>query len=177
MPRSLVLFVLWPLLGCPDESVVPSGEDARDYRITFTEADASERCAQSVKDEANNFEEFSQVYRVWFPSGIGTADFEVWWKLESESDEDFRFFSRGTMDGSLDQGVLDYAGGPYYEERSDGDVEFTVEGRATTRFSDELFGGREEYIVGESDSDDAPTGCVFALGYTGRLIAEQEPVE
>lgn len=177
MSRTPWLLVLVALLGCPEESVVPSGDDTRDYRITFVEADASERCAQSVKDEANNFNEFSQIYRVWFPSGLGTADFEVWWKLESESDGDLRFFSRGTMEGSLDQGVLDYAGGPYFEERSDGNVEFTIEGRATSRFSDELFGGREEYIIADSDSDDAPTGCVFTLGYTGRLVAEQDAAE
>ncbi len=164
------------LAACPSGSVVPAGTNARDYRISFEEATATESCSQSVTDSANNFTPFSQIYRLWFPSGLDDPTFEIWWRLESEGEESFSFFSRGTMEGSLDQGFLSYAGGPFYEERSDGTVEFSVEGANTARFGDELFGGSEEYIIGSSDADSVPTGCVYTLGYTGRLLAEQGDV-
>ena len=172
----ILLLAALALAGCPSESVIPSGENTRDYRISFEEASSTESCSQSIEDSANNFEPFSQIYRIWFPSGLDDPTFEIWWRLESEGDESLAFFSRGTMEGSLDQGFLDYAGGPFYEERGDGFVEFSVEGSNTARFGDELFGGSEEYIIGESDADSVPTGCVYTLGYTGRLLAEQGDV-
>ena len=175
MSRLAPALLLAPLVlsGCPPTSVVPSGENTRDYRISFEEASSTESCSQSIEDSANNFAPFSQIYRLWFPSGFDDPTFEIWWRLESEDEESFSFFSRGTMEGSLDQGFLDYAGGPFYEERSDGTVEFSVEGSNTASCGDELFGGSEEYIIGTSDANSVPTGCVYTLGYTGRLLAEQ----
>lgn len=177
MRALLPLLSLALLAGCPSESFVPSGDDTRDFRITFTESDATESCGQSVQDEANNFEEFSQLYRFWWPEGVDSTTFEVWWRFESESDDDFRFFARGSMEGLLNEGVLTYAGGPYTEARDDGDVRYTIEGSTTVRFQDELFGGSEEYIISDSDSEQAPAGCVYVLRYTGRLLAEQDAAE
>ena len=170
---AVVPFAAALLIGCPSESLVPSGADTRDFRITFTDADATESCGQSVIDEANNHEEYSELYRLWWPDGVDSSSFEVWWRFESESDEEYRFFARGSMDGLLNQGVLTYAGGPFTEARSSGDVRFTVEGNTTIRFEDELFGGSEEYIISDSDVDGLLSGCVYTLGYTGRLLAEQ----
>jgi hypothetical protein len=170
---ALASFALTLLCGCPSESLVPDDANIRDFRITFDSAEASESCGQSVQDEANNFEEYSQIYRFWWPDGVDTPSFEVWWKLESEADEEMRFFARGSMEGLLNQGVLTYAGGPYTEGRSDGDVRYTIEGQAVVRFDEELFGGSEEYIISASDSAQAPAGCVYVLGYGGVLLAEQ----
>ncbi|MCO4773024.1 MAG: hypothetical protein KDA24_23525 [Deltaproteobacteria bacterium] len=162
------------LCGCPSESLVPEGADTRDFRVTFTDADATESCGQGVIDDANNHEEYSELYRFWWPDGVDTANFEVWWRFESEADEDYRFFARGSMEGLLNEGVLVYAGGPFTEGRSSGDVRFTIEGSTTVRFDDELFGGSEEYIISDSNADGILPGCVYTLGYTGRLLAEQD---
>lgn len=175
MARILLplLLLSLSLTGCPSGSSIPSGENTRDYRVSFEEASFTESCSQDIQDAANNFNPFSQIYRFWFPEGFESPTFEIWWRLESEGDDSLKFFARGTMEGTLDQGFLDYAGGPFYEERGDGTVEFSVEGGNTARFGDELFGGAEEYIIGNSDADSVPTGCVYTLGYTGRLLAEQ----
>lgn|GEM_PF-6550891 len=165
------------LCGCPTDTFIPDGDDTRDFRVEFTSSDASESCGQAVQDEANNFETFSQIYRIWWTEGVNNSNLEVWWKLESESDEDFRFFARGTMAGLLNQGTLEYAGGPFTEGRDDGDVRYTIEGSTTVRFEDELFGGAEEYIISESNSPDAPAGCVYVLSYTGQLVGGTDTAE
>ena len=173
--RSFALSVLVAslLCGCPSEPFVPSGEDTRDFRVTFSSSEASESCGQSVQDESNNFEEFSQIYRVWWPNGIEDSSFEVWWRLDSQADEELSFFARGSMEGLLNQGVLIYAGGPFTEGRSDGDVRYTIEGQTVIRFEEELFGGSEQYIISDSSSSEAPAGCVYILSYGGQLISEQ----
>ena len=178
MSRILLVRLLLSVVstGCPSGSSIPEGVNTRDYRISFEEASFTESCSQEIQDASNNFNAFSQIYRLWFPEGFESPTFEIWWKLESEADSELKFFARGTMEGTLDQGFLDYAGGPFYEERPDGTVEFSVEGANTARFGDELFGGSEEYIIGTSAADSVPTGCVYTLGYTGRLLAEQGDV-
>jgi hypothetical protein len=175
--RSAVrVLILVPLLlvGCPTPSPVPTGQDTRDYRITYDGATATESCGASVKAEAEAFAEFTEIYRIHFPEQDDLR-VDVWWRHESDTESMFSHFASGIIDGSLDEGRLDYAGGPYFEERSGGVVEYDIEGSARSRFSDELIGGREAYVVTDSDDPDSPTGCVFELSYSGRLLAEQEP--
>lgn len=178
MKQLVALLPLAALVaGCPSEAFVPSGADTRDFRITFEAADASPSCPQSVLDEANNFEAFDHLYRFWFPEGLETESIEVWWRFESDSDADFSFFARGTFAGTLTDGFIEYAGGPYTEARESGEIRYTIEGSTRVQFADSLPAGVEQYVISDSTSEDAVAGCTYSLDYTGQLLAEGDGSE
>lgn len=151
-------------------------EDIRDFRMTFSAADASSSCSEDVVQAAESFAEYSQIYRVHFPlAGEDDSRIDLYWKAEGDPDDNFSFFASGTVDGNgLDGGAITYAGGPFSQERGDGaTVTYEIEGSGRAAFGDLWDNAREEYVFVSSDSASYPAGCIFGMDYEGALLAEQ----
>ena len=171
--------LLFALTGCDDGVTVPS-VDVTDYRVLYSNATATDSCAQEILDSANNFTEYAQIYRLHFPEGSSSSRVDLHWKNEGDTDSSFTFFAAGNLvspdggPGTLEDGELTYSGGSFQEARSEGTVTFEIEGRARAAFGDLLDNAFEEYVITESSNTAAyPVGCVYTLEYTAQGLAEQ----
>jgi hypothetical protein len=165
---------LWVLAGCSGSWTVPE-VNTQDYRVSFSSASASESCSQEILDSANNFEPYSEIYRIYFPNGLEDPRFDLYWKSEGDTEEGFAFFAAGTIEGTLaEEGVLTYAGGAFREDRTAGSVTYEIEGRARASFGDQWDNAHEDYVITETTNGEAyPIGCVYTLDYEGRALADQ----
>jgi hypothetical protein len=177
-PFCLAVMLL-ALPGCNDDSGVPD-INIMDYRVLYSNGTATDSCSQEIKDAADTFTEFSQIYRLHFPEGEGSARLDLYWKNDGDSDELFTFFAAGTLvsgdggPGTLEDGEINYAGGSFQETRPEGTVTFEIEGRARAAFGDLLDNAHEAYVITESSNTAAyPKGCVYTLDYTAQGLAEQ----
>ena len=162
------------LAACNPDAAIPT-ENVRDYNVRFHSADASESCPDALHQEAAALEEYSETYRVHWVDGPEENRIDMYWKDRGGADGDYSFFASGTLEGTLDDGVIVYAGGSYEENRPEAQVTYRVEGRARTRFADELPDSTEEYIITAStDSANYPVGCVYTLHFDGNLASEQD---
>jgi len=170
------------LVGCPGENSVPT-ENVEDFRITFsnTESDpvtASQSCSDSITATAAAYGERSLIYRIHFPDGETGLRFDMYVREEGTTVQDFAYFASGLLDGSLEQGNISYAGGPYRDDdRDDGEtVWYEVEGEARTSFGDLWDNGTESFVITDSTNQDAYTnGCTFSVPFEGRLEGGTEP--
>jgi len=167
-------------MGCDSGWSVPD-TDTQDFRISFLSAETTESCGDDGAEDPtamvrakNNFEPFEQIYRIHFPEGQEHPRFDLYWKSEGGTESDFSFFAAGTLQGSMEQGSLTYAGGAFQEDRTQGRVTFEIDGRVSAGGLAGWDAGREEYIITDSTNNDAyPVGCVFTLSYEGSSLAEQ----
>ena len=165
------------LLGCGPGSGIPT-ENVSDYHVTFVDADASASCSEDIIADADGHEEYSETYRVHWIDGPDEPRVDIWWKERGAADSEYRYFAAGNQEGSLDEGVINYAGGLYQETRGGALVEYRIEGRAPTRFGDSMPNGTEEYIVERTDGDtDVAIGCVYTLHYNGNRANEQDTAD
>ena len=171
---AIAVFLTVASAGCGGGARYPT-DNIRDYHVTFHAADASESCPQEMKDEAAGLQEYSQTYRIHWLNGPDDNTVDLYWKARGDADSAYSFFASGTLEGSLDDGAVNYAGGSYEENRGAAQVTYRIEGRARTRFSDELPDSTEEYIItASSDTASYPVGCVYTLYYDGNLASEQD---
>ena len=129
-------------------------------------------------DSATNFTERSLLYRIHFPDGETGLRFDLYSRDEGTTEQDFAYFASGLLEGTLEQGNISYAGGPYADDdRADGEtVWFEVEGDARTSFGDLWDRGSESYIITDSTNQDAySNGCQFTIPFEGRLEGGTEP--
>jgi hypothetical protein len=170
-----VLAFLFLLAACNDGSGVPV-DNVRDYRATFSSAEASGSCTDGIASDADSFVEISKIYRVHWPEGPESAAIDLYWRNEGDSEETFSYFASGMLDGTLDEGHFVYAGGPFSELRGDGaTVSYEIDGRVRTSFGDLLQTGTERYtLISSTDQGAWPVGCVFTLGWNGALLPEQD---
>jgi len=172
-PYSLVVLALL-LGGCGGGSSIPT-TNVRDYHITFSAAEASESCSQGIQDDAVGHTEFTLTYRIHWVDGPDEARVDLYWKARGDADSTYSFFASGTLEGTLDDGAIVYAGGSFEEDRAGARVTYRVEGRPRLRFSDQIPDSTEDYVIQDStDTAEFPIGCVYTLHFNGDLAAEQD---
>ena len=161
------------LAGCEGENNVPTdAEGALDFRVVFGDAVASDSCGDGIGGAADSWNEDVALYRIWFPDPDGIV-FRLWWRNEGDSAEDSSFFAEGTMRGTLETGNLEYAGGPFTEDRGDGVITYRIEGDVRARAADLWDNGQERFIIEDSTNQNAyRPGCVFTLNYEATLQTE-----
>ncbi|GEM_PF-1888564 len=170
------------LAGCTGENNVPT-ENVEDFRVTFSNTDgdpvtASSSCSDAIAADADGYGERSVIYRIHFPDGETGLRFDLYVRDEGTTDDEFAYFASGLLDGSLEQGNISYAGGPYKDdERADGEtVWYEIEGEARTSFGDLWDNGAESYVITESSNQDAYTnGCTFTVPFEARLEGGTDP--
>lgn len=173
IPTTLVVVALG-LAGCGGGTSIPS-TNVRDYHVAFSTAEASESCPQAIQDDAEAHSEFTLTYRIHWVDGPDEARVDLYWKARGDADSSYAFFAAGTLEGTLDDGAINYAGGAYEEDRSGARVTYRVEGRARLRFSDEIPDSTEDYVIEDSTATaEFPIGCVYTLHYNGDLASEQD---
>ncbi|MEE2828544.1 MAG: hypothetical protein VX498_05110 [Myxococcota bacterium] len=172
---ALAVLVLPLLVACGDGDGIPN-TNVVDYHVTFTGAQASSSCPQPLHDEATvasqEENQFTETYRIHFVEGPDEPRVDYYWKERGSSDSSYVFFAAGILQGTLDQGNLDYAGGSFDETRGSDQLTYRIEGRSGSRFSDELVNGSEDYIIeNSSNTADYPIGCVYTVYYSGNLAS------
>lgn len=171
--RLPALALALTLAGCSTGSSGVPTDNVRDYRISFTAADANASCPAEVTDWVDGFTEYAEVYRIHSPEGDESLRVDLYARSEEQGDDEFRFFAAGTLDGPWEQSsLIVYAGGTWRDHRDGGTVDFDIEGRTATPFEGELRNGRETYDV-RAATVEGYDGCTFTLSYEGRLLDEE----
>lgn len=159
------------LAACSSGGGVPD-TNVRDYHVEFDAAEGNDACEEALDGSAH--EAFSLTYRIhWLdPEDV---DVDLYWKRRGDADSTYSFFAAGTISGTLDEGAIAYAGGPYEEDKAGARVTYKIEGRAPLRFSDQIPDGTETFIITDStNTSDYPIGCAYTVSYEGSLAAEQD---
>jgi len=166
---ALLLVLPLALVACDMGDGIPD-TNIRDYHVEFASAAGNDACGDL---DGSAHEAFSMTYRIHWPDP-DEAEVDLYWKRRGDADSTYSFFAAGTMAGTLDEGAIQYAGGPYEEDKGGARVTYKIEGRAPLRFSDQIPDGSETYIITDSTDAAFPIGCGYTVSFEGNLASEQD---